>query len=124
MLGMDVVVHPIAHLSPVRSAKFRGTVLDMTGVTPPPKDSSRLSPHAAPPSRLHARARNSLLSSRLAIRGGRMDIAQRAGEIRRGFERAFWVANISEIFERLAYYGSFASLANYLRETLNFPTEQ
>jgi dipeptide/tripeptide permease len=45
-------------------------------------------------------------------------------EVREGFERSFWVANVSEIFERLAYYGSFASLANYLRETLNFPTEQ
>jgi len=53
-----------------------------------------------------------------------MSFAQRLAEVRGGFERAFWVANISEIFERLAYYGSFASLANYLRETLNFPTQQ
>jgi proton-dependent oligopeptide transporter, POT family len=53
-----------------------------------------------------------------------MSFAQRVEEMRTGFERSFWVANGSEIFERLAYYGSFASLANYLRETLNFPTQQ
>lgn len=53
-----------------------------------------------------------------------MSFAQRLEEVRGGFARSFWVANISEIFERLAYYGSFASLAIYLRETLNFPTEQ
>jgi proton-dependent oligopeptide transporter, POT family len=53
-----------------------------------------------------------------------MSFALRLQDIRGGFERSFWVANTSEIFERLAYYGSFASLAVYLRETLNFPTEQ
>lgn len=53
-----------------------------------------------------------------------MGFAQKLEEVRTGFERSFWVANISEIFERLAYYGSFASLAIYLHETLNFPTEQ
>jgi proton-dependent oligopeptide transporter, POT family len=45
-------------------------------------------------------------------------------EIRTGFEGPFWVANISEIFERLSYYGAFASLALYLQEKLNFSTEQ
>ncbi len=53
-----------------------------------------------------------------------MSVSQRLKEIREGFEPAFWVANISEIFERLAYYGAFSSLANYLHETLNIPTEQ
>ena len=53
-----------------------------------------------------------------------MSLGQRIEEVKSGFERSFWVANVSEIFERLAYYGSFASLANYLRETLNFPTQQ
>ena len=53
-----------------------------------------------------------------------MSFEKRLAEVRGGFERSFWVANISEIFERLAYYGSFASLANYLRESLSFPTEQ
>ena len=53
-----------------------------------------------------------------------MSFSQRLKEIRDGFEPAFWVANISEIFERLAYYGAFSSLANYLHESLNIPTEQ
>jgi POT family proton-dependent oligopeptide transporter len=49
---------------------------------------------------------------------------QRLLEIRDGFEPAFWVANVSEIFERLSYYGAFSSLANYLHESLNIPTQQ
>ena len=53
-----------------------------------------------------------------------MSFSQRLQEIREGFEPAFWVANISEIFERLAYYGAFSSLANYLHESLNISTEQ
>jgi len=53
-----------------------------------------------------------------------MSFPQRLEKIRAGFEPSFWVANVSEIFERLAYYGSFASLAVYLQETLNGPTEQ
>jgi proton-dependent oligopeptide transporter, POT family len=54
----------------------------------------------------------------------RLNFSQRLQEIRQGFAPAFWVANISEIFERLAYYGAFSSLANYLHESLNIPTEQ
>src|SRR6184192_954178 len=53
-----------------------------------------------------------------------MSFRQRFDEIRTGFERPFWVANITEIFERLSYYGAFASLALYLQEKLNFSTEQ
>jgi len=53
-----------------------------------------------------------------------MSFAQRLEEVRRGFERPFWVANISELFERLSYYAAFASLARYLHETLNFPTQR
>src|SRR6266404_5751452 len=53
-----------------------------------------------------------------------MALPQRIEEIRTGFERPFWVANISEIFERLSYYGAFSSLALYLQEKLNFSTEQ
>ena len=53
-----------------------------------------------------------------------MSFSRRLKEIREGFEPAFWVANISEIFERLAYYGAFSSLATYLHESLNIPTEQ
>ncbi len=53
-----------------------------------------------------------------------MSFAQRWRDIRTGFDRPFWVANISELFERLSYYAAFASLARYLHETLHFPTEQ
>ena len=53
-----------------------------------------------------------------------MSFAQRWEEVRGGFERSFWVANISELFERLSYYAAFASLTRYLHETLNFPTER
>jgi POT family proton-dependent oligopeptide transporter len=53
-----------------------------------------------------------------------LSLSQRLQEIRTGFERPFWVANITEIFERLSYYGAFASLALYLQERLNFSTEQ
>jgi dipeptide/tripeptide permease len=53
-----------------------------------------------------------------------MSFTQRLQEIREGFERPFWVANITEIFERLSYYGAFASLALYLQEKLNFSTVQ
>lgn len=53
-----------------------------------------------------------------------LSFGERLHEIRTGFELPFWVANISEIFERLSYYGAFASLAIYLQEQLNFSTEQ
>jgi proton-dependent oligopeptide transporter, POT family len=53
-----------------------------------------------------------------------MSLGQRLDEVRSGFERAFWVANISELFERLSYYAAFAVLARYLHESLNFPTER
>jgi len=53
-----------------------------------------------------------------------MSFVQRWHDIRVGFERPFWVANISELFERLSYYAAFASLARYLHEVLHFPTEQ
>ena len=53
-----------------------------------------------------------------------MGLAQRWHDIRTGFERPFWVANVSEIFERLSYYAIFAVLARYLHENLKFSTEQ
>ncbi len=53
-----------------------------------------------------------------------MSLVQRLEEVRTGFERPFWVANISELFERLSYYAAFASLARYLHETLSFPLER
>src|SRR5438067_8577943 len=54
----------------------------------------------------------------------RSSFSQRLLEIRTGFERPFWVANVTELFERLSYYAAFASLARYLHETLNFRVEQ
>jgi POT family proton-dependent oligopeptide transporter len=53
-----------------------------------------------------------------------MSFGERLKEIRDGFERPFWVANISELFERLSYYAAFASLGRYLHETLSFPAAQ
>ena len=51
-------------------------------------------------------------------------LKERLLEIRRGFEPAFWVANITELFERLAYYGQAAVLAIFLHESLHLSTEQ
>ena len=45
-----------------------------------------------------------------------MTFSERFHEIRTGFDRPFWVANISELFERLSYYAAFASLARYLHD--------
>jgi POT family proton-dependent oligopeptide transporter len=53
-----------------------------------------------------------------------LSISERFQEIRTGFERPFWIANITEIFERLSYYAVFAALARYLHEALQFPTQQ
>ncbi|HTZ53621.1 MAG TPA: MFS transporter [Candidatus Acidoferrum sp.] len=53
-----------------------------------------------------------------------MTFTQRVEEIRTGFERPFWIANISEIFERLSYYAVFSVLALYLNKTLAFPAAQ
>jgi POT family proton-dependent oligopeptide transporter len=52
-----------------------------------------------------------------------MALPQRLQEIRDGFERPFWVANFTEIFERVAYYGTTAVLAIYLNEQLHFSSE-
>jgi POT family proton-dependent oligopeptide transporter len=48
---------------------------------------------------------------------------QRLQEIRTGFGRPFWVANVTELFERLAYYGASAVLAIYLTEQVHFSKE-
>ena len=52
-----------------------------------------------------------------------MNFSERLEEIRTGFERSFWIANITEIFERLSYYGIYAALALYLHEGLHFSTQ-
>jgi dipeptide/tripeptide permease len=51
-------------------------------------------------------------------------LSERFTEVRTGFERPFWVANVSEIFERLSYYSVFAVLVRYLHESLGFGIEQ
>jgi len=53
-----------------------------------------------------------------------MNLREDFQKIRHGFHRTFWVANLVELFERLAYYGPQAVLAIYLHEHLNLSTEQ
>ena len=53
-----------------------------------------------------------------------MTFSERFQEIRTGFDRPFWIANISEMFERLSYYAVFAVLARYLHEGLHFDVER
>jgi dipeptide/tripeptide permease len=53
-----------------------------------------------------------------------VSFAQRFKEIREGFQRPFWVANGTELFERLAYYGPSAVMAIYLHEHLGLTSEQ
>ena len=53
-----------------------------------------------------------------------MTFSERFQEIRTGFERPFWIANISEMFERLSYYAVFAVLARYLHEGLHFDVQR
>lgn len=53
-----------------------------------------------------------------------MTFSARRQEIRAGFERPFWIANISELFERLSYYAVFAVLARYLHENLHFDVQR
>jgi proton-dependent oligopeptide transporter, POT family len=52
-----------------------------------------------------------------------VSFSQRLTEIREGFEPAFWIANFTEIFERVAYYATTAVLAVYLSEQLQFSSE-
>lgn len=52
-----------------------------------------------------------------------MSFALRLREIRSGFERSFWIANLTELFERLAYYATAAVLAIYLNEQLHFSSQ-
>jgi dipeptide/tripeptide permease len=56
--------------------------------------------------------------------GKPLSFRERLAEIRRGFEPAFWVANITELFERVAYYGQAAVLAIFLHESLHLSSEQ
>jgi len=53
-----------------------------------------------------------------------LSFARRSSDILSGFERSFWVANVTELFERLAYYGALAVLAIYLHENLKLSVQQ
>ncbi len=45
-------------------------------------------------------------------------------KVRDGFSRTFWVANVIELFERLAYYGSKAVLTVYVAEQVGLGPEK
>jgi POT family proton-dependent oligopeptide transporter len=49
-----------------------------------------------------------------------LQLAQRWREVRSGFSSAFWVANFTEIFERVGYYSTQAVLAIFLVQQLRF----
>jgi proton-dependent oligopeptide transporter, POT family len=51
-----------------------------------------------------------------------LDLAERLRVLRTGFTRTFWVANVLELFERLAFYGSKAVLAVYLNRAVGLGT--
>ena len=62
------------------------------------------------------------MNARAAVRDA-LSIGERLREIQSGFEPAFWVANTTELFERLAYYATAAVLAIYLNEQLHFSSQ-
>ena len=53
-----------------------------------------------------------------------MSFSERLQQIKTGFERPFWVANITELFERLSYYAVFTVIVRYLHENLNFSAQE
>lgn len=52
-----------------------------------------------------------------------MSVAERIREMRAGFQRTFWVANILELFERFAFYGTKAVLTVYLATKVGLEKE-
>lgn len=52
-----------------------------------------------------------------------MNFAERIRVMRKGFNKTFWVANILELFERLAFYGSKAVLVVYLAQKVGLEAE-
>ena len=59
-----------------------------------------------------------------AYEEGRVPPTSRLQMIRTGFTREFWVANVLELFERFAYYGSKAVLAVYVAEQVGLGPEK
>ena len=52
-----------------------------------------------------------------------MTISNRVQELRSGFTPTFWIANILELFERLAFYGAKAVLVVFLAERVGLVEE-
>ncbi len=52
-----------------------------------------------------------------------MRLAERLGVLRTGFSPSFWVANVLELFERFAYYGSKAVLSIYIADHVGLGPE-
>ena len=52
-----------------------------------------------------------------------MTFSERIHEIRNGFSPTFWIANILELFERFAFYGSKAVLAYFLATKVGLEDE-
>lgn len=53
-----------------------------------------------------------------------MSISSEIQKLKAGFSSSFWVANVMELFERLAYYGQATILSLFLRDHLNFSEVQ
>ena len=70
------------------------------------------------------RLAENIANRKFARRGDILSFSERLEQIKTGFERPFWVANVTEIFERLSYYAVFASIVRYLHENLNFSAEE
>ena len=49
-----------------------------------------------------------------------MNISAKLLEVKNGFQPSFWVANVMELFERIAYYGQATILSIFLRNHLKF----
>lgn len=56
----------------------------------------------------------------LKIKEKQLKIPETAAMLKRGFHSSFWVANIMELFERLAYYGQQIVFMIYMRNRLGF----
>jgi len=53
-----------------------------------------------------------------------VSVSDMLGKMRRGFSATFWIANVVELFERFAYYGSKAVLAVYVAEKVGLGPEK
>lgn len=53
-----------------------------------------------------------------------MSLSDQLNKLKSGFHSTFWVANIMELFERLAYYGQQIVFVIYLRNNLGFSEAQ